>query len=103
MDGIDNCHYFSFNEHKDFFRKPKLSIEYNSSEPNDFTPILELVSPDGTGTGIKRRYLKVLIRNIGNATAVKCKAELKVLQINNKIQNRHPSDTKILCWETPID
>lgn len=99
---INSCDYFPVNEHNDFFRKPELSIEYNPLDPNNFTPILELVNSNGISTGIKRKYLKVLVKNTGDATAVKCKAELKILQTNDKAEQRHPSDTKTLCWDGEI-
>jgi hypothetical protein len=87
---------FPVNEYNNFFRKPKLSIEYNQLDPNNFAPILELVYPDGKPTGIKRKYLKVVVKNTGSATAIKCKGELHIL---DNIDKRHPSDIKKLCWD----
>jgi hypothetical protein len=96
---LNNCNYFPINEHKDFFRKPELSIEYNPLDPNNFAPILEVVNTNGISSGIKRKHLKILVRNIGNATAVKCKGELSVLRTIGNTEQRHPSDIKKLCWD----
>ena len=96
---INNCNYFLVNEYKDFFRKPELSIEYNPLDKNNFAPTLELVNKDGISSGIKRKYLKILVKNTGSAIAVKCKGELHVLRTLDNTEKRHPSDIKKLCWD----
>lgn len=78
------------------------SFQYqHNPDDNNFTPILDLVNRDGIPTGIKRKYVKVRIKNTGGASAIKCKAELRVLRtVGNNTEQRHPSDTKILCWDS---
>lgn len=81
-----------------FFRKPLLAIEFDKDDTNTFTPSLELISTDNRPTGIIRYYLKVRVRNIGDAIATRCRAKLNV--IRSKPSTRHPSDTKLLCWDS---
>jgi len=77
-----------------FFRKPKLSIILDRNDPNNYAPVLELVTQDGQLSGIKRKFLKIRVVNRGRAVAHNCTGEFHVISG----ESRHPSDTKFLCW-----
>jgi hypothetical protein len=78
-----------------FFIKPKLSINYDRSDPNNYAPTLELIGPEGRPSGIIRKFIKVKVTNHGRAIAHSCRGELRVISG----PSRHPTDTKRLCWD----
>lgn len=66
---------------KTYFTKPKLKIHFENDPSIDtsmYRRELEFFSPTGQRIGLSRKYLKVLIRNIGNSVAHRCKAELRL-------------------------
>jgi hypothetical protein len=91
---------------------PKLAIEYDPRNTDEYTPqlivSLEAVTvikpkslPEPQTLKIERRYLKVNIRNDGPAVAEHCKAELRVISCPTGAVC--PStDSKLLRWDNGV-
>jgi hypothetical protein len=50
-------------------------------------------------TGIKRRYLKVKIKNTGNAIANSCSAKLTFIETDSTIHRKPVFEDRILVWD----
>ena len=78
-----------------FFFKPKLKILLDKSQLASYKPELERVE-NGHPTGIKRKWLRIKIKNTGSVTAINCRVKLDILDVDSPIR---PSDTKRLIWD----
>ncbi len=80
--------------------QPNLSIFFDpSNNPDYFTPILDFTSPEGQSLNVTRRFLRVVIRNDGEATAELCKATIRIIQRPSSCTSLS-GEPKPLRWET---
>ncbi len=79
----------------EIFFKPKLKILLDKSQLASYKPELERVE-NGHPSGIKRKWLRIKIKNTGSVTAINCKVKLDILDGDSPIR---PSDTKRLIWD----
>lgn len=84
-------------QNKSFFSKPNFKIDFISANSN-YERTLDLLDPSGRQLGIKRKWIRVLIKNTGGADANNCHVELNVPESALNAGKRHPSDTQNLCW-----
>lgn len=78
------------------FFKPRLKIIVDKSQPASYKPELEVVDKNAHTTGIKRKWLRIKIRNKGSATAINCRVKLDIIDGDSPIR---PYDTKRLIWD----
>ena len=79
----------------EIFFKPKLKIEFDKNQLGSYKPELNIVDKNADKTGIKRKWLKIKIRNKGSATAINCRAKIHVIEGDSS----KPTDTKRLIWD----
>jgi len=78
------------------FFKPNISIEYDKNDPNNYTPTLELFSPEGGPSGIVRKFVKV--SNNGRAIAHGCRAELRTESNKRSVSTSNGYQAPMLGW-----
>ena len=91
-------HFDSINGERNLFQiffKPKLKIIVDKNQPASYKPELERIE-NGHRTGIKRKWLRVKIKNKGSSTAINCRAKLDIIEGDSPIR---PYDTKRLIWD----
>jgi hypothetical protein len=82
-----------------FFLKPKLSLEYDETQPHTFGPELGLVNQNGERF-CTQKYLRLMVKNNGRGIAHRCKAELQLIKEDTPY--RAPSsESKPLTWSGP--
>jgi len=79
----------------EIFFKPKLKIRVDTNQPASYKPELERIE-NGHRTGIKRKWLRIKIKNTGSITAINCRVKLDILDGDSSIR---PADTKRLIWD----
>lgn len=88
-----------------FFLKPKLKIEFDdpkNPDVNTFAPSLE-ITPEPhdrivLGSKLKRRYLKVRIKNSGKELATNCEGEIRITKWPSGVSPPSTYD-KPLSWD----
>src|SRR5687767_11066066 len=69
-----------------FFFKPKLKIIVDKSQLGSYKPELDIVDKNAHKTSIKRKWLRIKIRNKGSATAINCRAKLDIIEGDSPIK-----------------
>jgi hypothetical protein len=93
---VHNSHYSWGSENSGFFRKPHFVIDFKRNDSN-YESILDSVNEMGSLI-IKRKYLKLRVRNTGTTDVPKCVVKITIPESGTNVGKRHPSDTKTLCW-----
>jgi hypothetical protein len=93
---IHNSHYSWYSKNSGFFRKPHFVVDFKHNDSN-YESILDTVSEIGSLI-IKRKYLKLRVRNTGTVDVPKCVVKITTPDSKINTVKRHPSDVKTLCW-----
>jgi len=81
-----------------FFSKSEFEINFVAGDSN-YETILDLLDDNHRQLGIKRKWIRLLVKNTGRADAHTCYVELNVPETSFNTGKLHPSEMQRLCWK----
>jgi hypothetical protein len=85
-------------ENQGFFSKPEFEVNFVAGDSN-YETILDLLDDRHRQLGIRRKWIRLLVKNTGRADAHNCYVELNVPDTSFNPGKLHPSEVQRLCWK----